>query len=107
MQMLPDTYIKIHAVGSGTSDTDVELAGTESAVEEPATEKGWRPLSRKGRKPTRAEKGTYIGNQAFLREVRPLGLICQRPSHLMIGFVAFVWQQFSKYIGSTGLKELC
>jgi len=90
MQMLPDTYSKVHAVGSGTSDTDVELAGTESAVEEPATEKGWRPLSRKGRKPTRAEKGTYIGNQAFLREVRPLGLICQRPSHLMIVFVSFL-----------------
>ena len=25
---------------------------------------------RKGRRPTRAEKGTYMGNQDFLREVR-------------------------------------
>ena len=82
--MLPDTYSKVHAVGSGTSDTDVELAGAESAIEEPVTENGWRPLSRKGRKPTRAEKGTYIGNQAFLREVRPLELICQWPFLQMI-----------------------
>ena len=39
-----------------------------TAVQEPASGNTATPQRRKGRRPTRAEKGTYTGNQGFLRE---------------------------------------
>lgn len=48
--------------------TSIEAAGGDAVAEVPVAEldRG----RRKGRRPTRAEKGSYMGNQDFVREVR-------------------------------------
>ena len=48
--------------------TSIEAAGGDVVAEVPETD--LNRLKRKGRRPTRAEKGTYMGNQDFLKEVR-------------------------------------
>ena len=48
--------------------TSIEAAGGDAVAEVPEADldRG----RRKGRRPTRAEKGSYMGNQEFVREVR-------------------------------------
>lgn len=52
---------------AGDKETDVE--STPEGAIEAASQEPEVPQRRKGRRLTRAEKGTYIGNTEFLQEV--------------------------------------
>ena len=65
----PSKFCKVRTAISHPSWTAGDVESTTEGAIEAASQEVEGPLRRKGRRLTRAEKGTYIGNTEFLQEV--------------------------------------